>query len=178
MISDFVKGKKKFDYPHVVQTGISLHRAIDDFTDRHPATIGAKQFFKPAYRLYSSVFMDIVYDYYLANDKSIFKEKNSLSLFASDIYRHLSDHEELLPDNFRSIFPYMKAQDWLSNYQYHSGIRNSFRGLTRRATYICESETAFSIFENRHDELQQYYLDFFPSVRDFAFYHLQLLQKN
>ena len=38
MISDFVKGKKKFDYPGGIQAGMQLHRAIDTFTDAHPAT--------------------------------------------------------------------------------------------------------------------------------------------
>lgn len=177
MISDFVKGKK-FDYAVAVQSGITLHRAIDEFTDNHPATIIAKQFFRPAYRLYSAVFVDIVYDHYLANDKSEFAGDYSLKNFAEEIYRILSMHESLLPQNFKMILPYMKAHDWLYNYRLREGIRNSFRGLTRRAKFINESDTAFAIFENRYTELNQCYLDFFPSLKDFAFHHLQLLQKN
>ena len=42
MISDFVKGKKQFDYPINIQKGIQLHRAIDTFTDQHHATKAAK----------------------------------------------------------------------------------------------------------------------------------------
>lgn len=42
MISDYVKGKKKFDYPPDIQKGIMLHRAIDTFTDFHEATKEAK----------------------------------------------------------------------------------------------------------------------------------------
>ncbi len=53
MISDFVKGKKKFDYPVAIQKGIQLHRMIDEFTDFHPATSKAKKLFSPYYRLYS-----------------------------------------------------------------------------------------------------------------------------
>ena len=45
MISDFVKGKKKFTYPSDIQNGIVLHRAIDEFTDAHPATKKQKSFF-------------------------------------------------------------------------------------------------------------------------------------
>ena len=47
MISDFVKGKKKFDYPPGIQKGIMLHRAIDTFTDTHEATKLAKEVFRP-----------------------------------------------------------------------------------------------------------------------------------
>ena len=35
MISDFVKGKKKEDYPDLIKKGIMLLRAIDNFTDLH-----------------------------------------------------------------------------------------------------------------------------------------------
>ena len=48
MISDFVKGKKKFDYPAGIRKGIALHRAIDTFTDDHEATKLAKNVFHPS----------------------------------------------------------------------------------------------------------------------------------
>ena len=35
MISDFVKGQKKLEYPEGIQTGIQIHRNIDEFTDTH-----------------------------------------------------------------------------------------------------------------------------------------------
>ena len=65
MISDFVKGKKKFDYPAGIQKGIMLHRHIDNFTDTHEATREAKEIFRPHYRLYSGAFVDVVYDHCL-----------------------------------------------------------------------------------------------------------------
>ena len=74
MISDFVKGKKQFDYEFLVQKGIQLHRSIDSFTDEHPATKEMKKVFKPAYGLYAGAFADIVYDYFLANDKNEFAD--------------------------------------------------------------------------------------------------------
>lgn len=178
MISDFVKGKKQYDYDVAIQIGIKLHRAIDDFTDHHPATIMARQYFRPAYRLYSSAFIDIIYDHYLANDRTLFSDRDSLKSFSEEIYQVLSGNEQILPDNFKMIFPFMKAHNWLYNYQTKEGIRSSFRGMTRRAKFIHESETAFAIFESHYVELQQCYLDFFPSVKNFAFHHLQLLQKN
>jgi acyl carrier protein phosphodiesterase len=46
LTSDFIKGKKKFDYPPVFKTGLALHRAIDAFTDTHEATREAKEFFR------------------------------------------------------------------------------------------------------------------------------------
>ncbi|HCT24230.1 MAG TPA: DUF479 domain-containing protein, partial [Chitinophagaceae bacterium] len=68
MISDFVKGKKQYDYPAAIQRGIRLHRAIDTFTDTHNSTKIIKQLFKSAVGPYAPAFADVVYDYYLAND--------------------------------------------------------------------------------------------------------------
>ena len=68
MISDFVKGKKKYDYPPRILDGIDLHRDIDTFTDSSSITKEAAKFFKPAYGPYSLSFMDVVYDHFLAGE--------------------------------------------------------------------------------------------------------------
>src|SRR6478672_11877344 len=91
MVSDFVKGKAKFLFSGKIQNGINLHRQIDEFTDTHPATKKAKEFFRPDYRLYSGAIVDILYDHFLANDPTIFDE-SSLQLFAFDTYRTLENY--------------------------------------------------------------------------------------
>lgn len=175
MISDFVKGKKKYEYPAMVQKGIMLHRAIDEFTDFHPVTAHAKQFFRPVYRLYSAVFTDVMYDHFLARDPSCFKDVDALAEFSENTYQVLSGYQHLYPVNFARMFPYMKSQNWLYNYQYRQGIRNSFEGLARRAKFIDESASAFSIFETHYVELKQCYEEFFPLLKEFSNNHLQLL---
>ena len=73
LISDFVKGKKRFDYPEPIQQGITIHRAIDDFTDTHEAIASAKQIFRPAYRLYAGAFVDVVYDHFFGERSVTFQ---------------------------------------------------------------------------------------------------------
>lgn len=172
LISDFVKGKKKFDYPPVVQLGISLHRAIDQFTDEHPATHEAKKIFQPHYRLYSAAFVDVAYDHFLANDLNEFPG-NSLQPFAQGVYTTLANHQHIFPPSFAGMFPYMKQYDWLYNYRQRWGIKRSFEGLAHRATHIKESETAFVLFEKHFDELEQYYRDFFPALKEFTLISLE-----
>ncbi len=83
MISDFVKGKKQFDYPSIIQKGIRLHRDIDTFTDQHPSTKKGKEDFKPAVGSYSGAFMDVVYDHFLALDTDEFFENNLKKMSAA-----------------------------------------------------------------------------------------------
>ena len=167
MISDFVKGKRKFQYPDKILTGIELHREIDSFTDSHPATIAAKKLFQDPYRLYSGAFIDIVYDHFLATDPQIFTGQ-ALMNFSLDTYRHLDDFQHLFPENFLALFPYMKEHNWLYNYQYKWGIGNSFAGLVRRAKFLSSSSEAIRIFEDHYFELQSYYRDFFPELAGFT----------
>ena len=172
MISDFVKGKKKEDYPDLIKKGIMLHRAIDNFTDLHETTTFAKQFFRPHYRLYSGAFVDVVYDHFLANDSNEFNN-NQLMEFSQQTYAVLDQYNTYLPEGFSNTLPYMKKQNWLYNYQYRWGIQNSFGGLVYRATYLTESKKAFEVFENHYNELRECYDAFFPDVKKMAWQHLQ-----
>ena len=168
MISDLVKGKKKFDYAYLIQKGITLHRAIDEFTDAHDATKQAKYFFKKDYGLYAGAFVDIVYDHFLANDTNEFTNE-TLKKFSLHVYRQLNVNEEIFPEKFKKMFYYMQADDWLFSYQFKQNIYQSFAGLVRRALYMHEHQTAYNIFAKNYDELKLCYENFFPLVKNFAF---------
>src|SRR5579863_1606965 len=111
MISDFIKGKKKFDYPDRIRMGITLHRKIDEYTDSHPATRQAKQFLKTTAGLYAGAFVDIVYDHFLANDSYEFEE-GMLAKFAQNTYLQLEPFQQEFPEKFRRFFYHMRTQKW------------------------------------------------------------------
>jgi acyl carrier protein phosphodiesterase len=167
MISDFVKGKKKFDYPPGIQTGIALHRAIDTFTDTHPATKKAKEIFRPHYRLYSGAFIDVVYDHFLAIDESEFT-KTSLFEFSQEVYSTLEKQSSWLPAHFAAMFPSMKKHNWLLNYRTRHGAGQSLGGVVRRSAYLTESDTAFQLFEEHYQPLQEYYRQFWADLKPFS----------
>ncbi len=131
MIADFIKGKEKFGYPVIIQKGIQLHREIDAFTDAHPTTARAKEFFRADYRLYSGPIMDIIYDHFLANDESIFT-KEVLLQFTNDVYKTLETYTVRLPHRFLRMLTYMKMENWLYNYHTTYGIQKSLQGFVYR----------------------------------------------
>jgi acyl carrier protein phosphodiesterase len=178
MISDYVKGNKKFAYSNGVQKGITLHRAIDEFTDNHEATKSAKKYFREPYHLYAGAFVDIVYDHFLANDINEFENEIVLNVFCRATYKSLEGNKEVMPEKFSGMLPYMQQQNWLYNYRYREGIERSFEGLVRRAAYLKESEVAFKIFNEQYIYLQQCYAAFFPSLKSFAIHKLNELNKN
>ncbi len=167
LISDFVKGKKRFDYPPGIQQGITLHRIIDTFTDEHAATKKAKEFFRPDYRLYSGAFVDIVYDHFLATDETEFTPTLLLD-FSQEVYTTLGNFHQWFPQRFAAMFPYMKSQNWLFYYSTSLGTQNSFGGLVRRASYLTESRTAADIFEKQYQPLQECYRQFWKEAKPFV----------
>jgi acyl carrier protein phosphodiesterase len=167
MISDFVKGKKQFDYPPTVQQGIRLHRDIDTFTDQHPATKKAKEFLKPAVGPYSGAFVDVVYDHFLALDQTHFTA-GSLQDFVQETYAQLHAQTALLPERFAGMLPYMSEQNWLYNYRFTDGIEKSFGGVVRRAQYLDDPTQVFKLFLAHYDALREQYDVFFPDLYRFT----------
>lgn len=176
MISDFVKGRKKLLYPPGIQRGIQLHRLIDSFTDQHPVTKEAKDFFRPVYRLYSGAFIDIIFDHFLANDKTEFPTAQVLLAFTRSVYTDLQDSGSFLPNQFASLFPYMQKQNWLFNYRLVTGIHKSFNGLIIRAKYIHQVEPAITIFSKNYNALKHCYEQFFPELKQYALSSLDNLR--
>jgi acyl carrier protein phosphodiesterase len=175
MISDFIKGKKQFDYPTIIHKGILLHRAIDSFTDSHEATQQLKLFFKPQYRLYAGAFADVVYDHFLATDEAEFLTDADLNRFATTTYQVLETNFTILPEAFQKMLPYMKEYNWLYNYRYKWGIEKSFAGLARRARYLPESAVAFELFNENYNAMRLIYQQFFPEIKRFTAHQMQQL---
>ena len=175
MISDFVKGKKQYDLPPAIQEGIILHRQIDRFTDAHEGTRTIMKSFKPAYRLYAGAFADVVYDYFLANDRSIFPGNEALMQFSRETYALLDKTTEWHGPQFGSMFPYMKSQNWLYHYKDKEGIHKSFNGLMRRSRYITETESAARILEEEEELFKKCYDSFMPDMVTFVMNYIAAL---
>jgi acyl carrier protein phosphodiesterase len=168
MISDFIKGKKQFDYPDNIRRGIQLHRFIDNFTDAHDGVKEAKSIFRKDYRLYSGAMVDVVFDHFLANDSTEFTEDNPLLAFSNQVYNSLEQYSEWLPERFSKLFPHMKLHNWLYNYRTAAGTGKSMAGVVHRAVYLTESETAYRLFEENYQHLNDCYRYFWPFVKSFA----------
>ncbi|HEX6193372.1 MAG TPA: ACP phosphodiesterase [Chitinophagaceae bacterium] len=175
LISDFVKGKKKFGYPAGIQKGILLHRILDTYTDNHPATREAREIFRPHYRLYCGAFIDVVYDHFLATDDNEFNDQSLLD-FTSTAYSFLANHSTWLPERFAGMFPYMRSQNWLYHYRQKKGIERSMEGLVRRSAYMQESATAYQLFEEHYQRLGVYYRQFWADMRPFALQQFEILK--
>ncbi len=169
MIGDYVKGHVGDDqYPEGIKKGIMLHRAIDEFADNHPASQRAKVWFRGTYGLYAGAIIDTLYDHFLATDPHYFKNEEALLQFSQEVYRKVEAYEEFFPEKFAMMFPYMKEQNWLYNYRTMSGMKQSLKGLHRRAKYMAEPDEAYNTFVTTYYQIGGCYYEFIEKAYSFV----------
>lgn len=162
-LEDFIRNRDRFSFPKDIQDGITLHRAIDTFTDAHPALHEAKKVFSPLVRLYSGAFVDVAMDYFVANDLKL----NSLHDWKQHslrVYRVLNENEKWLPENFKKMLIKMEHDDWLYNYREDWGIKFSIQNVLNKAKYLDKDLPVFELFLQNKDILQECYDNFFPAL--------------
>lgn len=174
-LEDFIRNKERFSFPKEIQDGITLHRAIDTFTDSHPAIHEAKKVFSPLVRLYAGAFVDVSMDYFLANDLSLNSEKEWKD-HSLKVYRVLNENSQFLPENFKRMLVKMEHDDWLYNYREDWGIKFSIQNVLNKAKYLEKDIPVFQAFLDNKEMLQKCYDDFFPDLLAHAKAENALLQ--
>jgi acyl carrier protein phosphodiesterase len=157
MMGDFVKGKQYQNFEAPIQEGILLHRAIDTFTDAHPIVSHAKSFFRQDYGLFSGPIVDVLFDYYLANDTSKFIHKEALQQHIQNTYNTILQNSHLMNEKMKHMTSYMIQYDWLFHYQFTKGIEKSWRGMSKRYERMNDAEIAIQLFHQHHDAFRDLY---------------------
>lgn len=172
-LEDFIKNKDRYSFPQEMQNGITLHRAIDTYTDSHPAISEAKKVFSPLVRLYAGAFVDVSMDYFLANDHSINTAEN-WKKHSQRVYRVLNENEQYLSENFKKMLKKMEQEDWLYNYKEDWGIEFSIKNVLHKAKYLDKDIPVFQAFLDHKDILQECYHQFFPDLLA----HVKMINEN
>ena len=173
-IADFVKGKKKDDYPEKIRKGIELHRAIDDFTDHHEITKRSKDRIRNKYSKYSGVIIDLFYDHFLAAN---FHEFHELSLqdFSQNTYAILMANKSILPEGVQYFLPFMMERNWLLNYATIDGIGRALTGLSKRVSFENKMDESVAELKEFYELFELDFRVFFPALIAFTDARLKLL---
>lgn len=159
-LQDFIRNKDRFSFPEKIGEGITLHRAIDTFTDAHPEIHEAKKIFSSLVRLYAGAFVDVAFDYFLANSlpEKILKEHSE------KVYRVLRNNEEIFPENFLRMLDSMEEDNWLYNYREDWGIKFSIQNVLSKAKYLDKNTPVFDVFLQNKAQLKVHFDAFFPDI--------------
>ena len=136
LMGDFVKGTPHPALGDAFIASVMRHRAIDAFTDAHPAVRKSKQLFSPARRRFAGIILDVGYDYFLCRHWRLYSEI-PLEIFITAVYDGLADYllcpeARVAPPACRHMVERMIADDWLRSYQTLSGVGAALDKLSRR----------------------------------------------
>jgi len=166
-IADSVKGQQVMQYPPAIQEGIRLHRAIDAYTDAHPAVAQSIARLRPSQGKFAAVVVDIFYDHFLAKDWTQYHEV-SLEAFTDGFYTRIQAHYALLPPRVQHMLPYMIRENWLLHYRSIKGIRRVLEGMAERTRFDSNMRQAHTTLEAAYDAFQADFDLFFPDLQRFA----------
>ncbi len=167
-IGDFVRGRDlKEQFGEGIARGVELHRAIDEFTDKHTTVKLSKTRLWPTYRHYSAVIVDIFYDHFLAARWKDYSDE-PLEVYAQRAYQLMHDHHVILPEQVKHMLNYMTRGNWLVNYAQVEGIQRALTGMSRRATFESKMEQSVEDLKRDYMEYEMEFRAFFPELKAFT----------
>lgn len=166
-IGDFVKASDMERYNDVINQGIRMHWAIDEFTDQHSVVQKSKDRLRPKYGHYAGVIVDIYYDHFLARNWKDYHTED-LRQYVDKQYKMLENHLSILPKKVVHMLPFMIKHDWLFNYQYFEGIERVMQGMANRSSFNSKMEQSVMELKKYHKEFEKEFQEFFPELKAFC----------
>ncbi|HYS52793.1 MAG TPA: ACP phosphodiesterase [Thermoanaerobaculia bacterium] len=166
LAGDFVKGPLRDQFTPGIREGIRQHRAIDVFTDTHPAAGAFRRVLIPEHGHYARVIADVFFDHFLAADWSRYSTEG-LNDFVARVFATMDGHP--LPGRLALVYPYIGS--WLLSYREIDGIRIALTNLSRRLSRRPHLERATHHLVDSRRELERRFHDFFLDAIAFAKHH-------
>lgn len=166
-IGDHVKGRSLGRYTDGVQKGIFLHRAIDFYTDTHPATFEVRQLFREGYRKYSGVVVDVFFDHFLARYWGTFSPF-PLKGFTRKFYYQMILRYRELPRAIRNFLPFLIQSNRLYSYHKIEGVEQTLKIMSNVTSLPDKTSFAIETLSYNYSFIRDQFLLFFPDLIDFV----------
>lgn len=166
LMADFVRGTPEDQYSVPVAAGIRLHRRIDTLTDSHPLVREARQLFRPEYRRYAPITLDVVWDHFLSLHWSAFEPAVSLTDFTQHVRTVIEPQLAFTPVKFQELNEFMWPQRWLIRYQEVPYIGQVLAGMAKRRPRLAALRETNQDFTDNYQSLEEIFFRFYPQMMD------------
>jgi acyl carrier protein phosphodiesterase len=113
--------------------GVSNHRQVDRFTDRHAAFLRSRSRLRDRHGVFAGVLVDMAYDHLLARQWEHW-HATPLPNFIAAAHDAVAQHEAQLPPVVASVARRMREGDWLTMYRDVEPLRAVLAMMSRRFT--------------------------------------------
>ena len=170
ILGDFVRGTPEVlarTLPADIVDGIRLHRAIDRWTDTHPAFLDAKTLLPTDQRRFAGITLDLIFDHFLSRDWATFSDV-LLPSFCEQSYDLLEKSHQHLPRDLQALLPRMRRENWLLAYRTEPDLERSLLRTSHRRPYLAPLAHVFPSFQQNRAALHRHFLDLYPDLQDRA----------
>lgn len=166
-IADAVKGPLDVQFNAGIRKGIRLHRLIDEFTDTHPVVLDLRAKYRSELGLYSSVVIDMIFDYWLAREFTKHTQEN-LNDFASYAMATLTHYEDQFPQRIHRFFQFMKQEKWLLAYGQDEGMSEVIFQMSKRYPRADALALVSKNFLRFADRGKSHFEDYWPLLNSYV----------
>lgn len=166
-IADAVKGDAHKNYSPGIAKGILLHRAIDDYTDKHPVFMQSVTRIRAEHGKFAGVIADIFYDHILAANWKDYS-KMELKKYVGHVHELTQKHQHVMPEKSRMFMKYMIRYNWLESYAHIDGIGEVLFGMSRRTKYKNTIDKSVITLQEYYSDFENEFRLFFEDVRKFV----------
>jgi acyl carrier protein phosphodiesterase len=166
IMGDFVKGRIDGDYPPGIRRGIEMHRRTDSFAAGNPYFLISKRRIDGSYGHYRAILVDIFYDHFLARNWENYSSV-PYSDYILNVYRILSDYEEVMPEKLRNILPRLFSGNWLLSYRDMEGVASVLQRMSGRISRSNPLDQGVRELYRNYSLLGDDFSDFMPELEKY-----------
>ncbi len=146
-----------------VQTGVLLHRFIDNFTDTHPSMLALKEKMHPTLGKFSGVVLDVLLDHVLSIKWHDFTDQKR-DTWIESTYNQLAQRHPEMSEKRRFIAEKMIEHDWMNMYLTHEGTSQILNQMARRIPFDNPLKDSFQLFFTLEKDIISTFDEFFPQI--------------
>ncbi|MFA5574177.1 MAG: ACP phosphodiesterase [Brumimicrobium sp.] len=172
LYGDFVKGKDYSYLPKIVQTGVTLHRNIDDFIDNHLEVKELRLKLYPELPKIAGIAIDLYFDHLLAKNWNQFHQ-TPLDEFADAFTEYVKNPNNLYfpkqdftySNEYLHLLKMMGKYGWLKRYREMEGLAMASEGLAKRIAVENNLEDAPLVFIKHEKEIEVVFKNYMKDAK-------------
>lgn len=165
LLGDFAQGIDTTSLPAPVLAGLLNHRAVDQFTDRHPLIIEMKNLFSSQRRRFAGIALDIYFDHLLISFWDRFEAgtpEQAITIF----YQRMRMGQSLMPsEEMQRVTSRIIKYDWFGCYGNIDSIAISLDRVAGRIRFANRFNNAIEDLQRNHEDIRNAFFQFYPQLK-------------
>ena len=164
LLGDFRRGVCAHQLSKPVKLGLENHYLVDRFTDAHCGVKQARLLFKPEYRRFAPVAIDMLFDHFLIMHWPHYSSM-PFEVFCQQSFNLLRARLDDMPPMMQQSVSHMITHNWFEAYARFEGISRAICNVANRIRFNNNFARCIDDVEQNIDELESVFVDFFPNLQ-------------